>query len=190
MSRVSAGLAPLRRFPSPQSCFALAAVLVFPALTLSGGCSRRAKYARPTVPAAVEVRLDGTPLKAATVTFAPREKGHAAYARTGDDGKARLTTFTAGDGAVVDSYSVTVSCEEFTANPAANLPDPKEKEAHRAAVERAVASGVTPYVCREILPKRYTEHASSGLTADVAADGKNLFVFELSSAPSTPAPKQ
>src|SRR5262245_22894171 len=52
--------------------------------------------------------VDGKPVKNALITFVPDNKGPIANARTGKDGKFRLTTWTEGDGILPGDYQVCV----------------------------------------------------------------------------------
>ena len=62
------------------------------------------------------VTLDGEPVADATVTFMPSEGGRPAFGITGSDGSYELTTFNAGDGALLGSHAVAIMAvdEEVT----------------------------------------------------------------------------
>ncbi len=87
------------------SRLALQGSLLTALVSLAVGCGG------PGKPVKVEgvLTLDGKPLPAATVTFAPvAEGGRAAHGRTEEDGSFKLTTFRTNDGALPGEYKVVV----------------------------------------------------------------------------------
>lgn len=147
------------------------------------GCGRAQRSPRSTERAAALVRLDGKPLADALVLLGPREGGYAAQGTTDAAGRARLTTFVPGDGAVAGRYRVLVSCEEVKPNPAVVLPDPRlDIERYRAALDAANAAGQTVYLRTQLLPSRYVAFATSGLVAEIKAGLDNVVTLDLSSA--------
>jgi len=61
-----------------------------------------------TAPIDGTVTLDGAPLEGASVTFTPSEGGRPGSGTTDSSGKFTLTTYEAGDGAVLGQHKVTV----------------------------------------------------------------------------------
>lgn len=140
-------------------------------LAAPSGCTRyredewsRAWPAR--VPVSGAVTLDGQPVEGANVVFATDRAGKAynAMAVTDAQGRFRLQTFRPQDGAVPGTHRVQIAKSTFS-DPPADLPP----EASFTPVETSQ------------LPKRYRDAKTSGLTAEVAEQGPNEFVFELSS---------
>jgi len=114
------------------------------------------------------VTLDGQPLTKGQVQFLPDSskgtKGRMAVGIIGTDGRFSLTAFKPGDGALVGFHKVVIICEEdmptFDRNPKVALQPPKS-----------------------LIPIRYTDANTSGLTAEVKSAGKNDFTFALESRP-------
>ena len=110
------------------------------------------------------VTLDGQPLTKGQVQFLPDSskgtKGRMAVGLIGSDGRFKLTAFKPGDGALVGFHKVVVICEE-------DMPafDPKSP----------------PPPPKSLIPIRYTDANTSGLTAEVKAAAKNDFTFALES---------
>ena len=120
----------------------------------------------------------------------PAGKGYASRGTTAADGRATLTTFRAGDGAVAGQYRVLVSWEEVRRNPAVTIPDPAvDLEAHRAALEAANRAGLPTHLRRQLLPERYVSFATSGLEAEIRRGSVNEVVLELSSQAPSPSAK-
>jgi hypothetical protein len=107
-----------------------------------------------TLPTTVTVTLNGQPVGAARVIFVPLVAGrHAAFGLSDADGKARLTTFELGDGALPGPYRVTIS---------KTLLD---------------VTGPKPEL-RCLLPPQYASPETTGLSVEVAV-GANDFAFDL-----------
>lgn len=107
------------------------------------------------------VTYQGKPLAGAYVSFAPEEPGQrAASGSTDASGKYRLTTFTNFDGAVLGKHRVMIRGEE--------PPDDPNKAADDITLKRG----------KLLTPRKYTDPATSGLTAEVA-DKSNVFDFTL-----------
>jgi len=152
------------------------------------GCGRAQRWPALTEPTTAVVRLDGKPLAAALVVLGPVGKGYAAHGTTAADGKATLTTFRRGDGAVAGDYKVLVSLEESRDNPALKLPDPAiDREAYNLARDQAAQAGKSLYLVRQLLPERYVSFDTSGLDAEIRRGVANEVVLELSSQ-SAPKP--
>jgi hypothetical protein len=135
------------------------------------------------------VRLDGTPIANAVVDFRPlQETSLAATGSTDASGRYRLTSTRGGKrggGALVGDYAVTISKWR---NRMEDIPEPDPSDtAARTEWDRKVrAIGDLPP--DYIVPKRYGDHSTSGLTATVKP-GRNTgpaFTFELTSAGAPP----
>lgn len=114
------------------------------------------------------VTLDGQPLAMGQVQFLPDSskgtKGRMAVGLIGTDGRFSLTAFKPGDGALVGFHRVAIICEEV--QPAF---DPNSK--------------VAPQPPKSLIPVRYNDANTSGLTAEVKSGAKNDFTFALESPP-------
>lgn len=135
-----------------------------------------------TVPATGSVTLDGEPVEGAVVTFSPEGEGHAAGGVTDATGAFVLTTEVKGDGAVPGTYNVMISKFEKKAEPMG--PPTDDIDAAYAAAEAAGINTTGPPKRtstgpKNLLPKKYQSPATSGLTATVAEEGENTFMFEL-----------
>lgn len=165
------------------TAFRIAAVLLLVAAALGcAGCGKQPRWPKPTERARAIVTLDAKPLAEALVLLSPSGGGHAAQGTTDKTGRAALTTFSPGDGAVAGRYRVMVSCEDVKQNPAVVLPDPKvDLEGFRKAMEAAVNAGLPTHLRRQLLPARYVSCDTSGLTAEIEPGRENVLRFELSS---------
>jgi hypothetical protein len=154
------------------------------------GCGRAQRWPALTEPTTAVVRLDGKPLEGALVMLGPVGKGYSSQGTTAADGKATLTTFSRGDGAVAGDYKVLVSLQETRDNPALKLPDPAiDREAYNVARDQAAQAGKSFYLVRELLPQRYVSFDTSGLDAEIRKGAANEVVLELSSQ-AAPPPKK
>jgi hypothetical protein len=126
-------------------------------LTGCGGDDRR------LAPVSGTVRYNGKALAGAYVAFWPEETGvRAASGTTDENGHYRLTTFQSYDGARVGKHRVVVRAEEIPEGP------PK------------AADDITAKRGKLLTPARYSNHETSGLTAEVAAKKDNVIDFDLS----------
>lgn len=147
----------------------LAAICTFPVIVGCFGGSNDSN--RPTV-----VKATGTvthkqqPVEGATVLFVPADGGHAATGMTDANGKFQLMTFDPSDGAVPGKYTVAISKYDMsTANP-----ELEDDLANELLPDTDEPVGPTP-----LLPVRYAEAATSGITQEVSASGANDFSFDL-----------
>ena len=146
------------------------------------GCGKAQRWPALTEPTTAIVRLDGKPLEGALVMLGPVGKGYSSQGTTAADGKATLTTFRRGDGAVAGDYKVLVSLQETRDNPALKLPDPAiDREAYHLARDQAAQAGKSFYLVRELLPQRYVSFDTSGFDAEIRQGVANEVVLELSS---------
>jgi hypothetical protein len=116
------------------------------------------------------VTYNGEPVEGATVVFGAASEGaQTATGITDSAGKFTLTTFEKGDGAVPGSYTVAISKTETTGGMSAE----EEHAAMEAGEEVEEAETI------QRLPEKYLDGPTSGLTAEVPADGPKDFTFEL-----------
>lgn len=126
---------------------------------LVAGCSRL----QPVHPVGGRVTLDGKPLLDAQISFRPNQ-GPEAFATLDGDGRYRLSTRAAGDGAVAGEHVVTLSQVTVGLVLAPDQPPQLEKP----------TPGARP------VPARYVSAETSDLRVTVKP-GTNSFDFELSS---------
>ncbi len=108
-----------------------------------------------TAPVAVRVTYNGEPVEGAQVVLVPSDDdGRPAVGVTDAAGRAALTTFEPGDGAVPGTYRVTIS--------------------------KTTAVGTEPEAeSKHLLPPKYAARHTSGLTVEVRGTGDHDFAFDL-----------
>jgi hypothetical protein len=133
------------------------------------GCSGTPAGQRPTAPVEVTVTYKGSPVSGATVTFITAEEPKAATGITNASGVATLTTYQAGDGAILGSNLVTVTKMEVDPKAEKPLKDPSQAD----------VVGFTPLSpLKSLLPQKYSMPGTSGIEETVVK-GKNSFKIEL-----------
>jgi len=128
-------------------------------LNFAVGCQDR----RGLAPVEGVVRLDGEPLTKGIVTFVP-ESGRSATGAIRSDGTFQLETYGQAEGALVGAHRVTITATETPTGP----PD--------FDVDRPAVADKKPLV-----PARYANSESSGLTFEVKADMTNYAELDLKS---------
>ncbi len=142
-----------------------AGMLVF---VVSLGCGGGADGDRPaTYPVSGTVAMNGQPVADANVNFQMVDGTGAAVGVTDAHGRYELTTFTAGDGAMLGEYRVAVT--QFDRPPA----DADVDDDHPDYDPEAPT-----FVPENLLPERYADPATSGLTASVT-EGQNTVDLDL-----------
>jgi hypothetical protein len=119
------------------------------------------------------VTLDGQPVEGAVITFVPVDvaEGKAAYARTDETGIYKLTAFNGGKsgaGTMTGRYIVSILKE-------VPVREPTTKEL--ADAEKGIEINIP---LRSVIPIRYNDAQTSGLTAEIVK-GKNIVRFDLKS---------
>lgn len=126
------------------------------------GCGDQDDGRPARVDATATIRYQGQPVEGATVTFVPeQEGGKAAFGTTDASGTATLGTFRAADGAMPGSYVVTVSKIE--------IEELSTKDRH----------GMLEVRDKHLVPEKYGDAETSGLTVTVSESGMNEFTFDL-----------
>lgn len=146
------------------------------ALFLSG-CSQEDEWTRKqpaTVSADGIVTLDGKPVDGASIIIAPIAPGqHAANALTDGTGRFSLAAFPSKPGAVPGSYKVRVAkTVEVSAEPVKI--DLGEDAAHAAA--ESSGANVTWI---NVLPEKYANPETSGITVEIPTEGVKNMTIEL-----------
>lgn len=119
------------------------------------GCGRSTP---PVAPVNGKVRLNGKPLTTGNVVTMPAS-GRGAHGVIDSDGSFALRTFGNNDGALLGMHKVAVVAYEAPAG----------------------ASGPEAGYGKRLVPKRYTNPETSGLSIDVKSDDDNFPVLELKS---------
>jgi len=125
---------------------------------LTVGCS---SGKLPLASAGGKVTYQGKPLEFGTILFQPTGGGLTARGEIQPDGTFVLGTYSDGDGAVIGKHKISITCND-TQRPGYTL-----------------APGAEATVGKSLIPEKYTEAETSGLQAEVTADGDNQFTFEL-----------
>lgn len=152
--------------------------LALAALVSLAGCGKKTDPNRPkTYPVTGTVTLGGSPVEGATVTFQLTGKAGSAVGLTDAKGQYKLTTFGGGDGAQAGEYKVAIFKYDRPAAQAA----PAGQIASGAIDEKTYkgtddASAAPP---KNLLPDKYLNAQTSGLTAKVSDTGKNNIDFPL-----------
>jgi hypothetical protein len=131
----------------------------------------------PTYKSTGTVTLDGSPVERASITFYPLNGQKPANATTDASGNYELTSFNAGDGATPGSFGVAIQkfpVIEIDAVPGGR---PFDESSNTDAGPSPDSVGDP----ENELPKKYSSHEKSGLSATVTADGENIFNFNLTS---------
>jgi len=131
---------------------------------LAAGCGP----GRPkTVPVTGVVTLDGKAVEGAGVMLSPEAGGRPASGTTDKEGKFTLKTFEAGDGALPGKHLISVTRKTTTGF---------------LADEDGLSGGIAPEGVKEtwIVPKKYSDCKTSGLTVEVTS-GMEPLVLELTS---------
>ena len=121
------------------------------------------------------VTLDDKPIAEASVTFMPKEGGRPAFGVTDASGKYELTTFEEGDGALIGNHIVTILAV-----------DEKVSDKAVAAAEEhgSLSEFMQPQAKQKwIVPERYSEQDTSGLSFDVRRGEQNRADFPLTKKP-------
>jgi hypothetical protein len=143
-------------------------------IVMGAGCSKNPDY----LPVMGSVSLDGKPVAKASVMFHPENGGRPAWAITDDDGSFALTTFKSGDGTLLGNHVVTVTLAQE---------GPPKKQSHNPDLTNENASVMEMFTVQQpnrkkwIVPEKYSDTDTSGLTFTVADGADNNATFELES---------
>jgi hypothetical protein len=130
------------------------------------GCSGgedKWKAGRPkTVEAAGMITLNGKPLDKAQVVLVPQGGQNGGSALSDDEGAFQLASFPPDPGVVPGAYKVMIV--------KAIVPELQDEES---------AEAKTPQRAKLLIPKKYTDPKTSGLTVEVPEAGKKDILIEL-----------
>lgn len=144
--------------------FAILAVFAVAAV----GC---AKPSSGGLPVKGQVTYNGTPVQGASITFVSPAGGAPGFAMTDAEGKFTVRS-SQGEGLPAGSYQVTVTKTD--------APSPQNTVSDQDPGYVPPDPNAPPVVIKDVLPAKYKDVQTSGLTADVTAGGKNEFTFPLS----------
>ena len=148
-------------------------VCVLFTLSLAGCLGGSSPSDRPeTYSATGTVTYNGQAVEEATVMFIPMDAGtpgtRGAVARSDASGKFVLTTFEGGDGALPGSYKIAIY----------KTLQPELSEEEMAGGGPGGGEPPSP-PAQELLPIKYKDANTSGLTAEISPSEPNTFAFEL-----------
>jgi hypothetical protein len=129
-------------------------------LLLLAGCGQTSRNP-DVVPVTGTVTYQGQPVAEANVVFQSNE--HGSFGVTDSRGRFQLQTLEPGDGAFGGEYAVIISKVQVTV--------PQFDEGH--------PQYVPPPPPKYLVPKKYSDARTAGLTASVVKGQKNDFSFEL-----------
>ncbi|MFN9718410.1 MAG: carboxypeptidase-like regulatory domain-containing protein [Planctomycetota bacterium] len=138
------------------------------------GCGGETVKRDPVYKVRGVVTYKGKPVSGADVTFNCEEKGRSAFGRTNDAGEYQLTTFANNDGAVAGKHTVAVSKIPIPASTATLAATESEEYA-----PPGIGKSTDPVKPKSEIPDKYATAATSGLVAQVNADGENVYDFSL-----------
>jgi hypothetical protein len=146
----------------------LAAAITLGLVVMTGCGTNAPKREGPhTYPVSGTVTQGGTSVTGATVRFEPADGSKGATGRTDDQGEYTLSTFAAGDGALVGDYRVSIVKMAGEGGAQAVSEDDPNYTGTEEEVEM-----------KNVLPEKYSNVETSGLTATVAEEN-NTFDFPL-----------
>ncbi len=119
------------------------------------------------VPVTGKVTYKGQPLTRGEVNFIPEQAGsRGARGTIGEDGHFTLSSYGVNDGAHPGKYKVTIVSRGD------DLPIPAKKKG-RMMEEDMQGSG------KLLIPQKYTQPMTSGLSKEIAVEGEHDFTFDL-----------
>jgi hypothetical protein len=130
------------------------------------------------------VTMDGNPVEGATVVFTPTGAGTMSMGLTNASGEFTLTTSTGKKGAAIGDHAVTVSLvimpEAATTGSVDDLATQMPSEAQDpAAAEAAAAKAAKASQPVYLVPQKYGDAKTSGLTATITSGGLSGHKIEL-----------
>jgi len=158
-----------RPWIDPRSLLVVGPVLLGLLLSTASGCSRpKSKWARarpPVYKATGQVTWNGEPANGAVVVLSSKAHNLAAVGNADADGRFTLTTWDVGDGGVAGEHLVGVEKDEIVGYEANGSP-----------------------IRVNVLPPKYQNPETSGLTATIVERGPNVLSIDVV-GPRHKAPK-
>ena len=131
------------------------------------------------VPLKGTVFLDDQPLSGAQIVFAPEEGQRAATAiSSGDDGKFTVTTLKYNDGIYPGKYRIGITKVDVIDR---RTPEQIKRDSSDIVNESSHIPPSPELEIRAIVPERYNDFNSSGLTVEVGKSGQKNFEIRLTS---------
>lgn len=158
--------------------------LLLVVLTLSVGCSGEDSNHPKTYPVSGTVKMNGTAVEGATVTFQLTDGKGNAIGSSDKNGKYTLSTFRPNDGAVAGQYKVSITKYDVEPIKSSSLPPgqiasgdlPADYAAPSVLAGGGKGGDTGP---KNSLPAKYANAVSSTLGALVETKGSNKFDFDL-----------
>ncbi|MFO1065158.1 MAG: hypothetical protein U0892_14940 [Pirellulales bacterium] len=133
------------------------------------GCGGVPEGQVETAKVTVTVTYKGQPVEGATVTFVPNNQPNPpSNGKSDAQGKAVLATYAPADGAILGAHKVMIAKMEAATTTVVSQDDP--------AYDPNAPAAPAP---KSLLPKKYNNFNTSGLTAEVTKGKENTFTFEL-----------
>jgi hypothetical protein len=155
------------------------------AFSIFAGCSSESSNRPKTYPVSGTVKLNGSPVEGATITFQLVEGKENAIGSSAKDGSYTLSMFKPNDGAIAGQYKVSISKFDLAPPKVSSSLVPGqiqsgEMPADYAPPEIGAAAGSKGASGpKNALPAKYANADSSALRATVEPKGENKFDFDL-----------
>lgn len=148
---------------------------------LLAGCLVGCGYRRPGMAQVTGVvTLDGAPVEGASVSFRPVGGGRRAYGSTDGEGRFHLSSYGARDGAALGAHQVAVTKMVPTKAGAKRLEQARAAGTDESLLDTSAAD------YENLLPARYADPATSGLTVEVTSWTKPVALQLQSAAAAKP----
>jgi hypothetical protein len=147
-------------------------------LAVIAGCPPATPPKPKTYPASGTVLYNGNPVEGATVSFWGEKSSRPATGITDKDGKFKLSTYGANDGAVEGPQQISVTkgkAAAATAGPDLTMLNDPSKMASMGQAQKDAA----PSTEKPEIPLKYADQAKSPLKETIKTEGENVFVLQL-----------
>jgi len=130
----------------------------------------------PVYPVSGKVTYKGQPVAGADITFMCEESSRSAFGRTDEQGRYRLSTFGANDGAVAGKHAVAVMKVAATVTSQEKVPDTFSPDYEPPTL---LTDSTPPPPAKGEIPAKYSSTATSGLIVVVNPDSPNTIDLDL-----------